>query len=132
MHKTDLKRYVSYSLVPIRRHGTFILHTAFIRPNTFPKKRAMPYNWISMSSWSTFRYKFLSINLHLLYRIRHPCLLIGTIHKASCDPCLTFCTLLLIGTRRVQNSETRLLQFKFCFSQNSYFHSFNYPYQRLG
>ena len=27
-----------YSRVPIRRHGTFIRHTPFIRPNTFSEK----------------------------------------------------------------------------------------------
>ena len=53
-----------------------------------------------MSNWSTFRYQFVSINLHLLYRPRHLCLLFGTIHKASGDPCLIeFRTPLLIGTR---------------------------------
>ena len=88
-----------YSRVPIRRHGTFIQHTSFIRPNTFPKKWAMPYNRISMSNWSTFRYKFVWINLHLLYRPRHPCLLFGTVHEASGDPCLIFHTPLVIGTR---------------------------------
>ena len=82
--------YVVYSRVPIRRHGTFIRHTSFIRPNTFPKKWAVPYNWISMSNWSTFRYNFVCINLHLLYRPRHPCLLFGTTHEASDDPCLTY------------------------------------------
>ena len=88
-----------YSRVPIRRHGMFIRHTSFIRPNTFPKKWAVPYNWISMSNWSTFRYKFVFINLHLLNRPWHLCLLFGTIHEASGDPCLIFRTPLLIGTR---------------------------------
>ena len=52
-----------------------------------------------MSNWGTFRYKVVYINLHLLYRPRHPCLLFGTIHEASGDPCLIFRTPLLIGTR---------------------------------
>ena len=73
----------SYSRVPIRRHGTFIRHTSFIRPNTFPKKWAVPYNWISISNWSTFRYMFVFINLHILYRPRHPFLLFGTIDTWS-------------------------------------------------
>ena len=60
---------------------------------------AVPYNWISMSYWSTFRCKFVTINLHLLYRPIHPCLLFGTIHEASGDPCLIFRTPPLIGTR---------------------------------
>ena len=77
----------------------FIRHTSFIRFNTFPKKWAVPYDRISMSNWSTYSYKFVWINLHLLYRPRHPCLLFGTIHEASGDPCLIFRTPLLIGTQ---------------------------------
>ena len=30
--------FIAYSRVPIRRHGMFIRHTPFIRPNTFSKK----------------------------------------------------------------------------------------------
>ena len=89
------KVYLRYSRVPIRRHGTFIRHTPFIRPNTFSKKWAVPFNWISMSKWSTFRYKFVCINLHLLYRPRHMC----PIHFSSCVPLRLFRTPLLIGTR---------------------------------
>ena len=88
-----------YSHVPIRRHGTFIRHTPFIRPNTFPKKWAVSFNWISMSKWSTFRYKFVSINLHLLYRPRHMWLIFRPIHFSSCVPLHLFRTPLLIGTR---------------------------------
>ena len=89
----------TYSRVPIRRHGTFIRHTPFIRPNTFSKKWAVPFNWISMSKWSTFRYKFVSINLHLLYRPRHMWLIFRPIHFSSCVPLRLFRTPLLIGTR---------------------------------
>ena len=99
MSRESFHMISTYFRVPIRRHGTFIRHTSFIRPNTFPKRWAVSYNWISMSNWSTFRYKFVCINLHLLYRPRHPCLLFGTIHEASGDPCLIFRTPLLIGTR---------------------------------
>ena len=90
---------VEYSRVPIRRHSSFIRHTPFIRPNTFSKKWAVPYNWISMSKWSTFRYKFVSINLHLLYRPRHMWLIFRLIHFSSCVPLRLFRTPLLIGTR---------------------------------
>ena len=89
----------AYSRVPIRKHGTFTQHTPFIRPNTFPKKWAMSFNWISMSKWSTFRYKFVSINLHLLYRPRHMWLIFRPIHFSSCVPLRLFRTPLLIGTR---------------------------------
>ena len=51
-----------------------------------------------MSNWSPFRYKFLNINMHLLNRPRHPCLLIGTIHEVSDNLCLLFCTIFLIWT----------------------------------
>ena len=88
----------------------FIRHTPFIKPNTFSKKWAVPYNRISMSNWSTFRYKFVWINLHLLYRPRHPCLLFGTIHWASCDPCLIFRTPLLIGTQEYHDLHCRSSQ----------------------
>ena len=89
----------TYSRVPIRRHGTFIRHTPFIRPNTFSKKWAVPFNWISMSKWSTFRYKFVSINLHLLNRPRHMWRIFRPIHFSSCVPLRLFRTPLLIGTR---------------------------------
>ena len=56
-----------------------------------------------MSNWSTFRYKFVCINLHLLYRPRHPCLLFGTIHESSGYPFLIFRTPLLIGSREYLN-----------------------------
>ena len=51
-----------------------------------------------MSNRSTFRYKFVCINIHLSYRPRHPCLVFEIIHEASGDPCLIFRTPLLIGT----------------------------------
>ena len=90
---------LNYSRVPIRRHGTFIRHTPFIRPNTFSKKWAVPFNWISMSKWSTFRYKFVSINLHLLNRPRHMWLIFRPIYFPSGVPLRLFRTPLLIGTR---------------------------------
>ena len=98
-----------YSRVPIRRHGTFIRHTPFIRPNTFSKKWAVPFNWISMSKWSTFRYKFVSINLHLLYRPRHMWLIFRPIHFSSCVPLRLFRTPLLIGTREYQVSSKSII-----------------------
>ena len=36
--KYSEKRKSIYSRVPIKRHGMFIQHTSFIRPNTFSKK----------------------------------------------------------------------------------------------
>ena len=47
----------------VRLFGTLLL----LDPIHFPK--AVPYNLISVSNWSTFRYKFVWIDLHLLYTL---------------------------------------------------------------
>ena len=92
----------------------FIRHTPFIRPNTFSKKWAVPFNWISMSKWSTFRYKFVSINLHLLYRPGHMWLIFSPMHFSSCAPLRLFWTPLLIGTREY-------LEVQYNFGRNFWF-----------
>ena len=42
--------FFTYSLVPIRRHGSIIRHSSFIAPYTFPKVLGVTINWISTLS----------------------------------------------------------------------------------
>ena len=67
----------------VRLLGTLLL----LDPIDFPKGEPCLIIGSVLSIWSTFRYKFVCINLHLLYKPGHPCPLFGSIYEASDDLC---------------------------------------------